>query len=274
MNFVILDKSYLDGVGKTEVHELGMNYRLVVSAALFHELLTTRPESRVRCFSKLPQTDNPVVLVERAGNMASLEMDMLSPAGLPSANLVEICGGFRFNEKLLDPGYTLETESAEAVEGMCLDVEDSIRALVELSGTVQAIFPDLTIGTTEQRKEALLRAENWISDANNIAGFLLSLVSPEPSRPFPNATRSPEKWATVALLQVRLLFVTDLFVRYQGRLADVMTPRVRLRLEHDVHDAENLTLGILEGALATTENKLRRWFKLLRRDGLLFPSNA
>jgi len=160
------------------------------------------------------------------------------------------------------------------VEEKRLDVEESINALVELSETVPDIFPDLTVGSTEQRKEALLRAEIWISDPNNIANFLSTLVSPEPSRPFPTATESPEKWASVALLQARLLFVTDLYVRYQGKLADIMTPQVRLRLEHDVHDAEILALGILEGALATKELKLRRWFRRLRRDGLLFPSDA
>ena len=274
MIFVILDKSYLDGSSKAEVDDLARRSRFVVSAALFHEMLTTRPESRVRCFSKLPQRDNPVVLVERAGNMASKEMTTSSPAGLPSENLVEIYGDFRFNKKLLDLDYTLPPESAEAVEEKRLDIEESINALVELSETVPDIFPDLTKGPTEQRKDALLRAEIWISDPNNIANFLSTLVSPEPSRPFPTATESPEKWASVALLQARLLFVTDLYVRYQGKLADIMTPQVRLRLEHDVHDAEILALGILEGALATKELKLRRWFRRLRRDGLLFPSDA
>lgn len=274
MIFVILDKSYLDGSSKAEVDELAKEARFVVSAALFHELLTTRPESRARCFNKLPQTDNPVLLVERAGNMASLEMTTSSPAGLPSANLVEIYGDFRFNKNLLNLEYTLPPESAEAVEEKRLDVEESIDALVELSETVPGMFPDLTKGSTEQRKAALSRAQAWISDPTNIAEFLASLVSPEPSRPFPNASESPEKWASIALLQVRLLFVTDLYVRYQGKLADIMSPQVRLRLEHDVHDAEILALAILEGALATKELKLRRWFKLLRPAGLLFPSDA
>lgn len=271
MIFVILDKSYLDGCSKAEVDDLAKGARFVMSAALFHELLTTRPESRVRCFSKLPQQNNPVLLVERAGNMASLEMTTSTPAGLPSDKLVETYGEFRFNKNLLDPEYTLPPESAEAVEKKRLYVEESIDALVELSETVRGMFPDLTTGSTEQRKEALDHVHLWISNPANVAEFLAGLVSPEPSRPFPNARESPEKWASIALLQARLLFVTDLYVRYQGRLPDVITPRVRLRLEHDVHDAEILALGILEGALATKELKLRRWFKLLRPEGLLFP---
>ena len=271
MLFVILDKSYLDGCSKAEVDDLAKTFRFVVSSALFHEMLTTRPESRVKCFSKLPQTDNPVVLVERAGNMANLEMRTSAPAGLPSENLVEIYGAFRFNKKLLDLDYEFPPESAAAVEEKRLDTEESIQALVDLSDTVPDIFPGLTIGTTEQRKEALRQAEIWIADPRNVANFLSQLISPEPSQPFPDATESPEKWASVALLQARLLFVTDLYVRYQGKLSDIMTPKVRLKLEHDVHDAEILALGILEGALATKEHKLRDWFRLLRPDGLLFP---
>lgn len=272
MTCVILDKSYLDGASKAEFDEIAKTSRFVVSAALFHELLTTTPESRVRCFSKLPQTDNPVVLVERVGNMAGLEMETCLPAGLPSENPVELYGPFRLNPKLLDPDFTLPPESAEAVEEKRLDVEKSIDAFIELSETVPHLFPDLTTGSAEQREDALRRAEEWIANPNNVANFLSTLTSPDPNRPFPDTKQSPEKWASVALLQVRLLFVTDLYRRYQGKLADIMTPGIRLRLEHDVHDAEILALGILEGALATKEHKLRRWFRLLRSDGLLFPN--
>ena len=82
--------------------------------------------------------------------------------------------------------------------------------MVELSETVLGIFPDLTVGSTEKRKDAHRRAETWVSEPNNIADLLSRLVSPEPSRPFPTRNDSPEKWAFVALLQTRLLFVTDL----------------------------------------------------------------
>jgi len=274
MNFVVVDKSYLDGTSTAEVKRLAHDNRLIVSAALFHEILTTRPESRVRCLSKLPQTINPVELVERAGNLASLEMERHAPAGLPSANLVSFDGPFRFNPKLLELDFPMPVETAEAIEEKRLSVEESIDALIELSETVPSIFPELTIGTTQQRKEALTRAQSLISDPRNVVGFLADLESPEPGRPFPDISSSPEEWAITALLQARLLFVTDLYVRHQGKLAEIMTPSLRVRLEHDVHDAEVLALGILQGAFATRERKLREWFKLLRPGGKLYPGDA
>jgi hypothetical protein len=50
-------------------------------------------------------------------------------------------------------------------------------------------------------------------------------------------------------------------------LREIATPNVLVKLEHDVHDAQILALGVMEGALVTREQKLQRWFRLLRPDG-------
>lgn len=67
-----------------------------------------------------------------------------------------------------------------------------------------------------------------------------------------------------------MLFALNLYVRHQGRLKEQLTPKGWVRLEHDVHDAQILALGVLEGALATSELKLQRWFSLLRPSGKVF----
>ncbi len=270
--YVILDKSYLDGSTASEIDDLAGKARLVISAALFHELITTRVESRVRCFSKLPQTDNPVDLFERIGNLAGLEMQTLAPAGLPSTHVLKL--PFRFNASLRTEDYEFTAESIAAIADKSRITEESIDSLIELSDTTPSVFPDLASGSTEQRQEALRQAHSLIADPARVVEFFTQFQSPDPSRPFPLITDKPELWATIRWLQVRLLFTTDLYVRYQGRLAQTMTPRLRVRLEHDVHDAEILAAGAMEGALATREKKLRTWFRLIRPDGLLFPGDV
>ncbi len=67
-----------------------------------------------------------------------------------------------------------------------------------------------------------------------------------------------------------MLFALDLFVRYRGGLRAQLTPRVRERLEHDVHDAQILALGVLEGAIATRELKLLKWWSILSPAGTAY----
>ena len=79
-----------------------------------------------------------------------------------------------------------------------------------------------------------------------------------------------ENWALYRWLQVQLLFALDVFVRYQGKSPDIENPRIYERMEHDVLDTQLLMLGCLEGAFATREKKLKRWWSLLCPKGSLY----
>lgn len=71
-------------------------------------------------------------------------------------------------------------------------------------------------------------------------------------------------------MQVQLLFTLDIYVRYQGKIPELLTPRLYEKMEHDVLDAEQLILGCLEGSFATRERKHKRWWALLCPDGCLY----
>ena len=78
-----------------------------------------------------------------------------------------------------------------------------------------------------------------------------------------------DDWALYRYLQMQMLFALDVYVRYQGRVPDIGNPAVFERIEHDVLDAQVAMLGCLEGALATRETKLQRWFRLAAPNGVL-----
>lgn len=267
LNSVILDKCYLQGASRGEIESLLMRRRLVMSGALFFELMDASVSQRVSCFGKFPSVDNPVALIDNIGVLMRLELAQLSACGRPSENAIEI--RFRFNPELLNSTYQIPIEAIETMQSEREDLESDKFRLIDLSGTVASLFPGLLEGTDAQRLQCRNNAENDIADLTWIVGYYGQLRSPDPNAPFPDADLVGPDWAHLRWLQVQLLFSMDLFIRYKGSLQNTLTDRVLVRIEHDVHDAQVLALGILEGALATREKKLMRWFKLLLPDGEL-----
>jgi hypothetical protein len=87
---VVLDKSFLQAASSSAIQKLAGSYRLVISWALFYELLTCDMRGRRGCFSKLPKTENPVELVENIGKLMKLEINTHQPAGKPSSHKEDI----------------------------------------------------------------------------------------------------------------------------------------------------------------------------------------
>jgi hypothetical protein len=265
MQAIILDKSYLEGASRAAIQELMERRTVLMCGALFYELLDTTAKQRTRCFAKLPAVENPLVLVDHVGELMRKEVETRRPSGLPSQHAIAI--RFRFNPALLSETYELPPEAREAMQEEVQDLSSEAQRLVDLSESSPSMFPDLLKGNGETRVKAGVDAEASIANPESLLPFYKQLSSPDPSRPFPPVT-GPE-WAHFRWLQVQMLFSIDLHVRYQGRLRANLTKNVLVKLEHDVHDAQALALGVLEGALATREEKLARWFKLLKPNGEL-----
>jgi hypothetical protein len=267
-NGVVLDKNFLQGANSQRVRELAESHRLIMPGALFYELMTTSSESRRKCFSKLPQTENPVVLVDHMGLLLAYELARHRPAGQPSGHRIHM--RFRFNERLLSEDYVLPDEAKQVIYEQTLETEQDIDRLIDLSEQTPSLFQGLLSGTTAQRASALSQAETAISRLDVVQRFYQVLQAPEGAPAYPHLFGRLGKWAHLRWLQVQMLFSLHLYVRHQGRLREELTPKGRIRLEHDVHDAQILAFGILEGALATSEVKLVRWWSLLRPDGEIF----
>jgi hypothetical protein len=267
MESVVLDKSYLEGASRTEVLALRERRRLLMSGALFYELLDTTSEQRRKCFGKLPQVVNPVILVDHVGDLLRRELRDQRPCGKPSKCAIEIT--FRFNPALLTSSYELPEEARQAMLEEVENLDGERLRLIDLSETANSLFSGLLIGNDVQRSQAREEARRNIADIEWVTGFYGQLGSPDPNAPFPDPSIVGPDWAHLRWLQVQLLFTLDLYVRYQGRLRELLTQSVYLGLEHDLHDGQGLVLGVLEGAFATREKKLARWFTLLRPDGEL-----
>lgn len=265
---VVLDKCYLQGAPTEEVRELSRSHRLVMSDALFYELLTGDEPGRSRCFAKLPQTENPVELVNHVGTLIKLEIATHRPAGKPSTHREDI--GFKLNPELRTGSYQLPLEAQTAISEQLEQLRSDAESFVEKARTINSFFPELLIGDREAQSNARVKAEQAIVEPRAIKEFYAQFESPDISTTFPPSEDVDESWAIYRWIQVQMLFGLDMYFRYNGKIPhDVVAVSFR-SIEHDVLDAQMLMLGCLEGAFATRENKLIRWWKLLCPQGELF----
>ena len=261
--YIIVDKSFLQGTSTARIRELAATSRLLVSDALFYELLTTDITVRKQCFSKFPLENNPVDLVSDIGPLLRREIEVREPAGKPSEHRENLDFDFRFNSALNEIDYELSPEDTATVEEHTAELKTDIHAYLQRVSLVPTFFPDLLEGTTEERNAAFSAAENAIAAPGALLPFYRQLESPSSESKLPPAEMINESWALYRWLQVQLLFAVDVFARYQGIVPDITKVAMYEKMEHDVLDAQVLMLACLEGAFATRENKLKRWWSLL-----------
>ncbi len=187
--------------------------------------------------------------------------------GKPSEHAIDI--QFRFNPALADKDYELPPEAQESMQEEAAELEEEKFRLIGLSETVSSLFNNLLIGSDTNRQQALDSALASIADTEFILNFYDQLASSDLGYVFPNTSIIGPHWAHFRWLQVELLFSVDWHIRYQGQVRQMLSNGVNERLEHDLHDAQALALGILEGAFATREKKLAHWFRLLCPSGEL-----
>lgn len=176
-NGVVLDKNFLQGSTASEVRALAESHRLIMPGALFYELMTTSPEGRRKCFSKLPQTENPVILVEHIGVLLAYESTRHRPAGQPSGHRLQM--RFRFNERLLLDQYVLPDDAKQTIDEQTSETEQDIQRLIDLVEKTPNLFQGLLSGTTAQRAFSLRRAEAAVSRLDEVQRFYGAMSSPD-----------------------------------------------------------------------------------------------
>lgn len=265
---IVLDKSFLQGSKASHIRELAESHRLLMSDALFYELISN-PVDRRTCFSKFPEMDNPVDLITHVGGCIRNEVDMHKPSGKPSSNIEDI--QFRFNSTLLQEDYELPADMQLVVDEHTAELRDDVASFLDRSRLISLMFPGLFTGSDAQRNIARRKAEQVIAtDTQALLGFYSLLESPSDKPPLPSAKLVTPEWTLFRWLQVQMLFALHTCVRYNGSVPETLTGKMYERFEHDVLDAQYLILGVLEGSFATRENKLKSWWALICPEGTLY----
>lgn len=265
---ILLDKDFLQGSKADDIRRLAGSHQLLMSDVLFYELISSTEPGRSRCFAKLPKTLNPVTLVEHVGGLLKSEIVTRRACGKPSDHSLDI--RFSFNADLASPGYRLPDYAAETVREQTEELRAYVASFLDRVRLIPRLIPNLLSGSDAKRKLSRESAEVFIAtEIDEILKFYGRLEAPVGELPFPPAEIVTEGWALFRWQQVQLLFALDAYCRFNGSVPDVLFGKAYEKVEHDVLDAQYLILGTLEGAFATREKKLQRWFSLLCPTGRL-----
>jgi hypothetical protein len=257
---LVLDKSFLQAVPGDRIQELAQQYRLVMTDALFHELLTTDPVVRARSFGKFPKVDNPVTVVGHIGPMLLHEQRTRTRAS--DFLGYQVRERFRFNARLQLPEFELVPEVTANIEEETSRVNESVQAYIDRVNNSLSFFPEVQAGSDAARRAAMDSYAADLAKPETIVGFYRTVDDPA----LPPADLLTPEWATFRLFQVSLLFALHTVHRHRGPIPSAPSPRELVRLEHDVHDEEMFLTAAMAGGLATRESKLIDWWRLLFPD--------
>lgn len=263
MSEVVIDKSFLDGVGAARIQQLCASHACFFTETLFYEVMTTTAESRLRCFSKLPDKTNPIFLLPRSGNLMAFEFQNQRACGSLTNHRVQ--HSFVFNAGLRSGTYEPPSLVEQTLASWRTEVDADTRSFLDRCQSVHEFFPELIGIEFRDFSAAVKRARSRVAVdvelVTRIYGSFIGHGAPA-NAPAPSAI-GPE-WFVFRWLQSQLLAALRLFMRYQCRIPNPPSPAVLLKAEHSMHDADYVALGAHAGVIATLDGEVAEDFKLLR----------
>ncbi len=169
---VVIDKSFLQGGSKDRLQSLFENHRVLMTQALFYELLTTEPAERARCFRRIPAIENPVVLVYNVGPILRWEVKYHRPLSNIGDMAIDEC--FQFNPGLLNEDFDMGEEQARHLEKWRKEMSVSVSDFADHCRKVTVRFPELRgycpgTNTMQLRKLKNAYVPSPGSSANSVA---------------------------------------------------------------------------------------------------------
>lgn len=270
---IVLDKSYLDGAPTQAVMALCDEYEALMPEELFYELITTRPESQKRCFSKLPDRVNPVLLVPSIGTLLRAEMEHQA-----ACTPIEAHRGtedYEFNRKLREGTYVPEGDVLRNLEEWKASIADDTKGFIQRWAVVHHFFPELN-GIDWKDFPATIQSarEKVATDDDFVRTVYASFLDEDAPKDSPRPEAISREWVFFRWVQCQVLASLRLFGRYQGRVPESQGQAFVERIEHSMLDSYYLIYGSLVGRIATLDDEVREDFVLLQPNGVLVPPTS
>jgi hypothetical protein len=268
--FVVLDKSFLISAKASTFRDIARALQFVICDASLYELIKAPEPGRTMFMKKFGPGVTEIAIVPNSRDLVRDEITLHKRSGPPSEFREK--GVFAFNAKLINGTYELPKHLLPQMETKRKQLKQEVGMYLSFAKAIPRIYPNVKPGVPEGRAEA----EALILEPGHILERYSNLDCPIPGLTMPPTNIVTESWAIYRQLQVQLLFALDIFFRYFGGKQKITDSALRLRVTHDVLDADQLLLGCLEGAFATCEKKLQNWFRSLSPNGTLItvPTNS
>ncbi len=256
---VVLDKSYLYGAPAAAVRELCRSHTVLVTPALFYEVMKDDDPPRANCFRKLPPGENPVELIDHVGSLTKYEIETQRPC-LPILNHRVSCR-FYLSPLLAEGTFQGSPGFLESMREEERRISEDVEGFLACISFVPGWFPELSTFEPGRPREAIDRIQERVARDVDLVRHLYHLT--HDSR-FPSSELVDERWALVRRLQVWVMGGLEYISRYGGHF-----DRVSNRVIHDYLDIQYLIHGCLAGGLATRDKVVQRLFHLLLPKGNL-----
>jgi hypothetical protein len=256
--FVVLDKSFLDGVSSTQLRYYARKgWTFGLTEALMHEHFRKRDHYRISNLFKLHSVEGSLFLLPGIGEMFRAETATLKPAPevlkATKVNLVVMKGSSgEFFE--LDGAALLSTKERAA------DLNQRLPKLVEGWRMFSSMGELKDVRPGEMRAAVDKLSLQIRDDREDMRGFYRNHRNPS----YPAPELIDERWALFRWIQVTLLAGLDFYASYGVDRSP--NPEDLL---HELLDMDYLVSALLVGGLACRETRFVERFRFLRPDGIV-----
>ena len=255
---IVMDKSYLRGENEDKIKTLAIDNQYFITRSFLYGVVKESASKRAQLFKKFNK-ENPYILLPTFSNLFQYEMQNQKSCGLPSIHVKQ--RDYSLHTNLCNKDYHLTKEQLIVFQ----DEKDLLNVMLNIFMLI--IENNMKSKNTINQKDL---EDKIINDDSFIRMQYENLILSE--QVFEN-TIKPKKellnteWFTFRWLQLMNLFTIDFAYRYDSMDIITKSENAKEKIRHDILDLEYLLFGITEGAFATKEKKLMKWFYWLSKDG-------
>lgn len=266
MNFIVIDKSWVQGASTSEIEAIASEHRLLMPAVLMYELFTTDDESeKTICFRKLINVQDAIDLIEHVGSFMRFESENQMPCTPIQNQKLGIV--WEFNPRLTEPNYPFTKDQKESIEYFRREWEiDDVQSFKQLAAGVTVWFPEIEGLKAGSSSESIQSIIELLTERSVKLKEIYEKLSATRKDFFPPAQILNENWAFYRWLQVNLIYSVEYTRKYGAGNVDMIAKS----LPNDRLDRQYIITGILAKALATRDKDIRKYFKLCCPHGHLY----
>ncbi|PKN74378.1 MAG: hypothetical protein CVU52_06760 [Deltaproteobacteria bacterium HGW-Deltaproteobacteria-10] len=267
MAYIILDKDYLQGEKAETIFDLCKEHVLLITWALFYELMTTAPKEREKCFKHLPDNCN-ILIIHNVEYLRGYELENQKACTPIHAHALK--GNLKFNKGLREGTFKFTKEQINGIKLHEKQLKERTENMLDRAMQLPTII-SCEEGTLTNKKIEDIK-QDIATDSERVLEFYRWLIENDNTQ---KHIIKPEQlnsnWLEFRWVQINIIYALDLLLRYRGNIPSNSTKKFWQKIEHDLLDMEYVILGSLTGALASKEKRVREMFKLVCPNGLLIP---
>lgn len=252
---ILIDKSWVQGASASTLASVAAEHGLLMPEALFYELLTTRRDQQILCFSRLSRVHSSIRLLCGIPDLLRYE----SGSGEPATPLSNRCiaNSISFHPTAGTTGYSFSEEQIRLIEAERAEREGTgLQELKRMSSVVSGWFPALKGLPADSPRERIQPFLQMVaSDIDMIRDIFGAIRAPG----MPEPAVLDQRWAFFRYMQVRLVGALEYIRRYGDQNESAVGRRIpNFFLDHDY-----LIPALLADGLASCDAEMLEFYELL-----------